>query len=285
MERNRKIQIYCLFAASAFLGLFGAVCLYLGIFSEYDNAMGHFAVSSIFAPCAYLCFFAGPILGITGWIVFRGHCAMDESPWRSGLMKAACGIAGAALLASFILELNAAADKVRPVAQNALLFHNASKIFAALAFLSFAINAFSSNKGPAKPFASLLSFAPVIYCALKVMLMYFDQTVAVNSPIKLICQLAFISYLLVFTAHTGLSLGRGQIFPRYLFTLCCAAAIGGSAGIASLFVNVLGVTCTAISKTDYICLMGFFVYSCCSFGVAADTRLEYRKKNKTTEKK
>ncbi|MBR6676748.1 MAG: hypothetical protein IKL24_05400 [Clostridia bacterium] len=281
MERNKKIQIYCLFAASAFLGLFGAVCLYLGIFSEYDDAMGHFAVSSVFAPCAYLCFFAGPLLGFVGWIVFRGHSSLDESPWASVITRVGCAVAAVCVLASFILDINAASDALKPVSNTALPFYNVSRLFAMLSVVSFAVNALISKKAPAKPIASLLSFAPVIYCALKVMLMYFDQSIAVNSPVKLTCQLAFISYLLVFTAHTGLSLGRGQIFPRYLFTLCAAMAIGGSASIACLFVNLLGVTCAAISKTDYICLMGFLVYTCCSFGVAADTRLEYKKKVKS----
>ena len=71
MEKNKKIQIYCLFAASLFLGIFGAVCLYLGISSgEYNDAMGYFSTDSIFAPVTYICMIAGPLFDVVAWVLF-----------------------------------------------------------------------------------------------------------------------------------------------------------------------------------------------------------------------
>lgn len=276
MERNRKIQIYCLLVASLFLSLFGAVCLYMGIASEYNDAMGHFAVNSIFAPCAYLCIGAGPLLGIVGWISFRGHASGDRSPWAPVPAKVACIVAAALVLVSALLEISAN----EPVPRGAGGILNASRIFAFLTVLSLAVNALFSKRGPAKPVVSLLSFAPVLYCALKVMFMYFDQSVAVNSPVKFICQLIYLSYMLVFTAQTGLSLGRGEVFPRYIFTLCAAVAIGGAGSIASLAVKLADVPCAAISQYDFFSQIGLFIYSCTLFALTVHSRLERIEKAK-----
>jgi len=283
MEKNKKLQIYCLLAATFIIGLIGAVCLHLGIANEYDDSMGHFAADSVFAPAMYFCLAAGPAFGIAAWILFRRNHASDRSLWSSLPARIASGAAAALVAVSVFLEINGATYTAAFIESAGGLI-TASRALGVLTAGSLLLNAFFSGKGPSKPLLSLLSFAPVLYCAVKILILYFDQSVAVNSPVKFICQLAYVSYMLVFTAQTGLSLGRGQIFARYLFTLCCGVCIGGAASVAFMCLNLAKVSCAAVSAFDFYGLFGMFLYSCVFFALAADVRIRFvprqTKKNK-----
>ena len=134
-----------------------------------------------------------------------------------------------------------------------------------LAAVSLIVTSFSKKDAATTPIVSLLSFAPVIYCAISVLYLYFDQAVAVNSPAKLICQLTYLSFMLVFCAETGLSLGRGNLYSRYLFALCCGVAIGGAGAVSALAVTLTGAPCAAFTGVDSFVKVGLFLYSCVRF--------------------
>ncbi len=262
MERNKKIQIYCLFAASLFLGLFGAVCLYLGVLGEYNDAMGYFSADSIFAPVAYICMLAGPVFGIVGWVIFRKSEAVDKALPGSIFTKIASCISAALILYSVFCDITAKLNEaVVSFGAREILYI----VMAVLAAASLVVGIFSKKDAATAPMASLLSFTPVIYCAISVLYLYFDQGVAVNSPAKLICQLTYLSFMLLFCAETGLSLGRGKIYSRYLFALCCAAAIGGAGAVSSLAVTLTGAPCAAFTGVDSFVKAGLFLYACTRF--------------------
>lgn len=245
MERNNKIQIYCLFAASFILGIFGAVCLYLGILGEYNDAMGYFATDALFAPVAYICMAAGPLFGIVGWILFRKKEACDKALPQNILTRISAFLAAALILFSVAADVASILNAAQPVfgARNIAYF-----AVAVLCAVSLIVSGLSKKDEPVSPMVSLLSFAPVIYCAMSVLYLYFDQTVAVNSPAKLICQLTYLAFMLMFCAESGLSLGRGKLYSRYLFTLCCGVAIGGAGAVSALLVTLTGASCAAFSE-------------------------------------
>ena len=266
MEKNKKIQIYCLFAAAFILGLFGAACLYLAVLGEYNDPMGYFSQDSVFAPTAYICMAAGPIFGIVAWVLFRKQEACDKALPAGIITKIASIICAALIIFSAIADALNRLNAATPDFGGKVIAFIAVSVLAAVSFI---MNAFSKKDSAVSPMVSLLSFAPVIYCALSVLYLYFDQSVAVNSPSKFICQLTYLSFMLVFCAETGLSLGRGKLYPKYLFALCCAVAIGGAGAVSSLLVTVTGASCAAFTGVEAFVKMGLFLYACVRFiGVA-----------------
>ena len=193
MERNKKIQIYCLFAAALILGIFGAVCLYLGVISEYNDAMGYFNSDSIFAPAAYVCMVAGPVFGILSLVIFKKQEASDKALPCGIITKAASFICAALILFATYCDISARLNAAVPSFDAKAILFIAVSVVAAVSLI---VNSFVKKGIPATPMASLLSFAPVIYCAMCVLYLYFDQSVAVNSPAKFICQLTYLSFML-----------------------------------------------------------------------------------------
>lgn len=259
MEKNKQIQIYCLFAASLFLGIFGAVCLYLGVVGEYNDAMGYFSKDSVFAPVAYICMAAGPVFGIVGWVLCRNKEACDKALFQNAFVKVSAFLVAALILFSVVTDVVAVLNAAVPTfgARNIAYF-----AVAILCAASLIVSTFSKKDEPVAPVVSLLSFAPVIYCAMSVLYLYFDQSVAVNSPVKLISQLTYLSFMLVFCAETGLSLGRGKLYSRYLFALCCGVAVGGVGAISALVVTLTGAPCVALTGADSFVKAGLFLYAC-----------------------
>ncbi|MBQ4066577.1 MAG: hypothetical protein IJD22_02915 [Clostridia bacterium] len=260
MDNNRKLQIYCLFAASLFMGIFGAVCLYMGLGSEYNDAMGHFNVGSLFAPVVYCCIAAGPILGIAGWVLFAKGSLPDRPLPRTVTSKAVSIIAAALVSLSSVLELS---SNINGIPGSATTLAKISSVLGLALAAYLIVSAFTGkDNAPRSALVSLLGFCAVIYCATKVLLLYFDQSVAVNSPLKLICQLNYLSYMLALTAQTGLTLGRGRLLPRYIFALCTAIAVGGTGAIAAVAVRFTNVQCSAFAGEESFAKIGLFIYMC-----------------------
>lgn len=265
MEKSRRIQIYCLFLASLFLGLFGAVCLYLGIAGEYNDAMGYFNVGSIFAPVVYCTIVCGAVLGIVGWIVFRKHVAPDKALPQSAATRTASALAA---LCIFIV---AGVGAYQALGNHEIPFRGVevfSFVTAVFAAASLIADAFFAKGKKNDAWRSLLSFGTTLYCASRVLILYFDQTVAVNSPVKFICQLSYLSFMLVCTARTGLTLGRGHILPRYIFALCCAMTAGGACAVAALICTLAGTQCAAIVGIGCVDKIGLLLYCATNFLVA-----------------
>lgn len=264
MEKNRRTQIYCLFLAALFLGLFGAICLYIGIATEYNDAMGHFDVGSIFAPVVYCAITAGPVLGIVGWIVFRKHVAPDRALPRSIATKATAVFAAVSVLVVAVVD-TFSASSVGPIN----VFSLATAVFAAG---SFVCDEFFVNGKKNDAWRSLLSFSTTLYCASRVLILYFDQTVAVNSSVKLICQLSYLAFMLVCTARTGITLGRGHLLPRYIFALSCAMAAGGVCAVAATVCTLTGTQCVAITGIGCLDKLGLLCY--CATAFITTTRIK-----------
>ncbi len=258
MMKSRKIQIYCLLAASLIIGLFGAACLFLGIFGEYDDALGYFNTNSLFAPVVYCCMAAGPVLGLVGALVFKGLKAPDRVLPGETLSKVAYFLAAAVILIGVAADI---AGKVSAIGAVIVTTDVFSWVMGAISVAALIINGLNTKGGKVKAIVSLMDFATVFYCVSKVLALYFDQSVAVNSPIKFICQAAYLSYMLVFTAEVGLSLGKGEMYSKYIFALCTAVVVGGTCSVASVIVTVTGVACASFTGIDAVAKFGLFLYA------------------------
>ena len=289
MKNNRKIQIYCLLGASLIIGLFGAVCLFLGILGEYNDAMGYFNVDSLFAPVVYCCLAAGPVLGAVGAVIFKDLKAPDKALPGGILSKAAYFLAAVSILVGIVSDVMGKVDPMGAIQLNSA--DMVSLFMGVISVTVLVMLGLKKGEENAKAVVSLMGFATVFYCVSKVLTLYFDQSVAVNSPIKFICQAAYLSYMLVFTAEVGLSLGKGEMYSKYIFALCTAVAVGGTCSMASALTTVSGASCASFTGIDAITKVGLFLYAAVRLYLvmgmdltAIDKKEKAAKKNKKAEK-
>ena len=111
-------------------------------------------------------------------------------------------------------------------------------------------------------------------------LLYLDETVALNSPVKVIYQLMYIAFMLLFTAQTGLLLGKGAIFPRYVFCLIAAAVLAGSVSISALLCAVAGVQGHTLSPAQILFSLAGSIYALCQLFSAASAAAQWTEEEK-----
>lgn len=244
MKKNDKTFIYCMSIFTAALLLCAAACLAIGIITEYYPTMGHFAHNAIFAPISYIVMALGPCVGILAWVRFIKKSAPDKSLPKS-LFTTTMQFVNVALILYFIVNDVIDTLSYTPTAaepSRMVVLDYVSWAFGLIAVVYLIFSAI--EKDSQKPYLSALSFALPLFYAVRVLVEYFDQTVAVNSEIKVLTELALVCLLIFTTAETGLSLGRSTIFPRYMFSVVCAVAVAGGVGFG-------GVLSAFFSEKDY----------------------------------
>ena len=258
MKNNKRSIIYIFGAVALLLAVVGGICLYLALAGQYDNAMGHFDTGSVLAYVVYVCIIAGAAVAVVPWIIFAKKSSVDVE-FRGGIAyKIISYLAAAAMLFDLYMK---ARGSLYGNAASGNLFFTVSLIFEFFT-VAYLIAAPTLNKKGKKVtgIMSLFSFSPVIFCAFRVLYMYFDPTVAVNSPVKLFCQLSYITLMLVFCAETGLYLGRGNIYARYLFALISAISVCGTVAIGAAAAFVSGLEVNMLIDTDILLKLFLFLY-------------------------
>ena len=257
MKRTKINQIYILCAFCAALALFGAFCLYFGVKSEYNPALGYFDKGSVFAAAVYLSLALGAAAGIVSWVLFaRLKCADKPIPQKNVLTVISCVLISAGIAADCIED---AVEFFGAVSVKYSYMHYIMWILGAAAAVLMLVCAVPGKSN--NPVHSLGYFAAPLFLASKILIIYFDRSVAVNSPAKMISQFSLICFMLMFTAETGISLGRGNIFPRWLGTLCISTAVGGVGGIGSLALCLEGINFPGITLCDAAMMTAFALYA------------------------
>ena len=257
MKRTKINQIYILCVFCAALALFGAFCLYFGVKSEYNPALGYFDKGSVFAAAIYLSLALGAAAGIVSWVLFaRLKCADKPIPQKNVLTVISCVLISAGIAADCIED---AVEFFGAVSVKYSYIHYIMWILGAAAAVLMLVCAVPGKSN--SPVHSLGYFAAPLFLASKILIIYFDRSVAVNSPAKMISQFSLICFMLMFTAETGISLGRGNIFPRWLGTLCISTAVGGVGGIGSLALCLAGINFPGITLCDAAMMTAFALYA------------------------
>lgn len=268
MERNRKASLVYITCAAALLALLGSFFMFLGLSSDFTPSLGYFATGSLPAILLYAALTAGVVLSAFSWIYLR-----RTQPKPSGHEAPACTkVAGVLLM---VVLLWCTGDDLLHISRT--LSHwglvLTADLFALLFIVSLAcdMGPISLRKGPLAAFSS---FFPPFYTATQLFLLYFDVTFATNSPIKIIYQLMYIAFMLTFTARAGLLLERKSIFPRYIFSLICAAVLGGTVSVSALLCVFTGVSGHHLSLSRILLCFGITLYAFCQLFALATENTE-----------
>ncbi len=257
MERNRKTSLVYITCAAVLLALLGAFFMFLGLSSDFAPSLGYFNKGSLPAILLYAALAVGVALGAFSWILFR-----RTQPTKADREEPICTKAAGFLLIAALLWCTV--EDLLHISRT--LSHWGLVLFADLFALLFIIS-LACDMGPGSlrkgPLAAFSSFFPPFYTAAQLFLLYFDETMATNSPIKIIYQLMYIAFMLTFTARAGLLLERKSIFPRYIFSLICAAVLGGAVSVSALLCTFTGTPGHHLSLSRILLGLAVALYAFC----------------------
>lgn len=227
-----------IFAVIAALSVIGAVLFFLGISGDFEPEFGYFVHGSTFAPIIYAVLISGPVIGLIFAASKKGTvCAERSLPGNGGkLMKALTALLGVSIAVSTAMEFM---DVVNSAPAKYAVVTYVAWALAELSVVHYIRTVFV-HEDEASPLTCISGFLPPLFYASKVLVSYFDRSIAVNSPVQIICQIALISAMLTFTAETGIVLGRKKLFKKYVFMLCTTIVICSVFGLGSIICLLAG---------------------------------------------
>lgn len=260
MVKNKKTILAYLLCGAVLVALLGAFCMFLAIVGDYSPELGYFDKGSIKAGVLYAVLVVGVILAAVSWFLFRKSVS-DTSDTPTPVYTKIISIA---LIITLLWQTGT--DLLRIPYDNPLLPHWSLILVSDLLALLFIVYLICDN-APKKirkgSLSACLGFFPPIYVATRLFIIYLDLTVAANSPVKILQQLMYISFMLFLTGAVGLSLRRGSIFPRYVFSLICTVAIGGTVSVSALLGLVTGTPGYNMESSQIAFCVIMTVYALC----------------------
>ena len=254
--------------AATLLAFLGAFLMFIALSKDFSPPLGYFSKDSLSAALLYAVLACGVLLGIFSWIYFRRSKQIVVSNAAPLYTQVAGGFLIAALLwctGEDLMHMH----RTSPY-WGLILFADLLALFF-IVFLGCSMGSQSLRSGPLSAFSS---FFPPLYAVTQLFLLYFDETVATNSPIKIIYQLMYIAFMLAFTAQAGLLLEHTSIFPRYIFSFICSAVFGGVVSVSALLCILTNTPGHNLSYARILFCCAVTVYAFCrllSFALIKDT--------------
>ncbi|MBS5724583.1 MAG: hypothetical protein KHW59_02245 [Clostridiales bacterium] len=272
METNKKSSLIYVACAAILLTLLGAFSMFVALSTDFTPSLGYFSTGSIKAALLYITLAAGVALGIFAWIFLRRVRLSDSMLPTPVYTKIVSVLLMAALLWHTGDDLVGIFRRGNTIAYWGLVL--LCDLFALLFIVSLLCNmgADDVRRGPLSAFSS---FFPPLYTAGQLFLLYLDETVAVNGHMKIIYQLMYISFMLLFTAQTGLLLGRKTIFPRYIFCMVCAVVLGGTISISALLCAITGIQGHNLLPSQILLCFAVTAYALCQLISASSASVRW----------
>lgn len=261
--KTKNSFIFITAVVCAVLMLCGAFLMFFGISRDFDITLGYFTKGSVFAGFLYAVLALGAFGGVACYVKHRKTHIDALLPDGSAGAVLSCLFAVGVI---FFTALDIADLTLSAPTQYATISY-ISWILAIPTAAGAILRTLTGTNAPTGALSVTGFFTPLYFASL-ILTDYFDHSQAINSPVKIIYQIALISFMLMFTAEEGLLLGRKQLYPRYLFTLCCSTVIGGVFGLGGIALCAMGVPspvsveaallcfCTAVYGAGRLCCAG-----------------------------
>ena len=247
-----KLRIYGIYLPVLFI--IGCAAIVLGTISEinYLEPSGHLSNSLLSTVAGYLVL-AAAVFFLSYIIIARGGARLIPS-FTSPLNYGPCAIMGAALLFIAVhlftkTDLTAGLGGIYAPIVGAL----------ALAAISYFVISALSIKRTSLRRADLGLLVLIFMCAY-VTYIFFDTETALNAPIKINYQVAFLSTMVFFLYETRLSLGREK-WRAYVAFGFIASLTTAYAAIPSLISYLVSGKCGALSIYEMILTLAMFIFS------------------------
>lgn len=251
---NRKTAII-FFAAALALTAGAAALLVLALANEYDSVLCHFSTSALFAPAVYVILGVSCALGIA-LAVFSRKAEPNYSK-NAGIFESFTSAFSAILIVcALVFDYIGKAESMESTAPVLIGLYSVFAVLSSVALVMYAIS--GSYKSTA---AKVLSLCPPLYCAAQTLILYFDKTIAVNGPIKILTQLAYVALMLMFVSDAGIAVGKDKIYGKYMMFSVWACVMSGVISVAALVSQLMKMVYFEITLADTCLLFALFLLS------------------------
>jgi len=250
---SRKMIVPVMAITSVCLAALGFALILLAAFTEYDVSIGQFEHNSVFAPSAYAVCILGVICGAACAFLCRGY-RISHGKNAGVFLSFASALCAILMLATVVLTFveNIPTAFADFTTVNYLCMISGLLGSAALVLFVF----YGSYRTTA---SQLLSFCIPVYFIFETLIQYFDKTVSINSPLKILVQLAFVSFALFTAFDSGVYIGKKKMLPKYAFACITAVVMGGSVSLATLVCQFTHPECFDISVVESCMACAFFL--------------------------
>lgn len=229
-----KHQIFQLFKYTA-LALIGvsALLLTIAMLTVYEPNTSYFSANTPLPLLATLCALVGAACGIASALFITPAKTLSSPFFPSAAFFSCIGF----LFGGILLLFNSTRSQAPLTA-----------FFFFIAALYSLLSAFASPKA-ANSVTVILGFLTVIACALGNVYCYFDVSLEMNAPVKIILQTALLFTMIYYTAEIRFLLAREK--KRFYLALAFCALAASAMGAISVPIAYFS---GALNRTDYFAL-------------------------------
>lgn len=258
MKNRSKVIIFG--TVAAVLTAIGVILRTVGLFVYYDRDVGYFKSDALVPQMfAVVCVVAFVIFAVSGRFASR----VKIMPAFTGMAsRAGSAFAAVVMLAHAVYLVPYCLSYV----EGSVIIPALFLIFSALSAIYFALGC--TKKYAATENRSIPGFCVIFYATAGLAKSYFDFTTTMNSPDKLLLQIAYMSVMLSVLFETRFLLGIGRsgrytVFSFVAFFFCTVSSVPALIAFFSRdFSGFLGAADYAVSQVG---LLAVAVYCACRF--------------------
>ncbi len=253
---SKKMTIPVIAIISAIIAALGFVLVLLAALLEYDISIGHFVENAVFAPSAYAVCIIGIIVAIVSAFLCKGS-RLSRGKNAGVFLSFASALSAILMLASVVLTFVENVSSSYGGISEFGTVHYLNMLFGLLGSAALILFVFYGSYRT--NISQILSFCIPVYFIFETLIQYFDKTTAINSPLKIFVQIAFVSYAVFTTFDAGVYIGKKKILPKYIFACVSSVVIGGSVSLATLVCQFARPQCFEISVVESCMSCAFFL--------------------------
>ena len=256
MKNRSKVIIYG--GAAALLTVLGTLLRTVGLFKFYDREVGYFQSGALVPELfKWLCVIAPVAFCFAG--IFASRVKIGQSCGFGSKLGSAVAAVMLLVHAVYLVPYCLSYVEGSPLVPGLFL------AFAVVSVLYFAVGA---TKKAAAENRALLGFCVILYATAGLAKSYFDFTTTMNSPDKLLLQVAYMAIMLYMLAETGLLIGakksgRFAVFSFIAFFFCTVSSVPALAAYLSRgFYGFIAAPEYAMSQLGVLALA---IFALCRF--------------------
>ncbi|MBR2479277.1 MAG: hypothetical protein IKB47_02605 [Clostridia bacterium] len=250
LSKNLKVWLY----ASFILAGLAAILLTVALFTDYDSSSGYFKTSIIYSIFKGMCIVVCGLAVVTVLTTPKGALNGD-SPLSAPIVFPSAFLAlvffcGGMILLGALLGLSIVCDTFTGVATADPALLGVGALFSFGSVVYFILNCFPKD-GKLSERHALFGFSVPIAAAIYLSISYFDLSVSINAPIKLMTQLALIFSMLWMLYELRVPLKKPM--PRLYFAFgILALFFSGTASLPYLIGGAANLIKSTVFPTYYL---------------------------------
>ena len=254
-----KTFVIILSSIAAAFAVGGAVLMFLAMTNDFDASIMHFEYGSAFAGAAFAVCIMSIALAAGGFFMSTNRIAYDDGSKFSSLTVFISTLAGlTCLLYAFVAIRGGLPETKIAVFIAEIVF----SILSAAFFLMKAAGVFEK-----KPALSLTGLFPALMCAFALLRVYFNSDEPLNSPLKIYQIVMLVTFMLYFTAESGISIGRPKMSRKFTFASLAAISIGGMVSISRVASRISDVDSFAFNMVIETFRLIMWLYVVVTFAI------------------